>query len=122
MTRGRTARILLVLFFIALIATPLAIKQLSAWRESSRAKIDNQAALNRYGFRLEEVARASGVDFVHRAPTLDPKLEHIMPQVASMGAGVSIVDFDRDGWADIYVTNSGEGSRNSLYRNTGDGR
>ncbi len=44
-----------------------------------------------------------------------------MPQVASMGAGVSIVDFDRDGWSDIYVTNSGEGSQNALFKNTGDG-
>ncbi len=44
-----------------------------------------------------------------------------MPQVASMGAAVSVVDFDRDGWADIYVTNSGEGSKNCLYRNMGDG-
>ncbi len=44
-----------------------------------------------------------------------------MPEVASMGAGVSIVDFDRDGWPDIYVTNSGEGSKNALYRNLGDG-
>ena len=38
-----------------------------------------------------------------------------------MGAAVSIVDFDRDGWLDIYVTNSGEGSHNRLYRNLGDG-
>jgi enediyne biosynthesis protein E4 len=44
-----------------------------------------------------------------------------MPQVASMGAAVSIVDVDRDGWQDIYVTNSGEGSHNHLYRNLGDG-
>jgi hypothetical protein len=44
-----------------------------------------------------------------------------MPQVASMGAAVSIVDVDRDGWLDIYVTNSGEGSHNRLYRNLGDG-
>jgi len=34
---------------------------------------------------------------------LDPKLDPIMPEVASMGASVSIVDFDRDGWSDIYV-------------------
>ena len=45
-----------------------------------------------------------------------------MPQVASMGAAVSIVDFDRDGWPDIYVTNSGEGSKNALYRNLGNGQ
>jgi hypothetical protein len=44
-----------------------------------------------------------------------------MPQVASMGAAVSIVDFDRDGWPDIYVTNGSEGSHNALYRNQHDG-
>jgi hypothetical protein len=44
-----------------------------------------------------------------------------MPQVASMGAAVSNVDFDRHGWADIYPTNSGESSNNALYRNMTDG-
>ena len=39
----------------------------------------------------------------------------------------ALFDFDgtisyvRDGWQDFYVTNSGEGSRNRLYRNQGDG-
>jgi hypothetical protein len=115
------ARILLVLFFIALLATPLVIKRLSARREAAKSKMDAGSALARYGFHLQEVSRASGINFVHQAPTLDHKLDHIMPQVASMGAAVSIVDFDRDGWPDIYATNSGEGSRNSLYRNLGDG-
>ena len=36
-----------------------------------------------------------------------------------MGAAVAVADFDRDGWQDFYVTNSGEGSLNRLYRNTG---
>ncbi len=70
---------------------------------------------------LEEVSHAAGIDFVHQAPTLDAKLNPIMPEVASMGASVSIVDFDRDGWPDIYVTNSKEGSKNHLYRNMHDG-
>ncbi len=120
MMRNKTARILLVLCFIALLATPIVIKRLAARREA-RAKLDAKVALVRYGFYLEEVALASGVNFVHQAPTLDHQLDHIMPQVASMGAAVSIVDFDRDGWADIYVTNSGEGSKNCLYRNMADG-
>ena len=120
MTRGKTAKILLVLCFIALLATPIVVKRLAARREA-RARLDEKAALVRYGFYLEEVAQASGVNFVHQAPTLDHQLDHIMPQVASMGAAVSIVDFDRDGWADIYVTNSGEGSKNCLYRNMADG-
>ncbi|MFN2596879.1 MAG: CRTAC1 family protein [Pyrinomonadaceae bacterium] len=123
MTRGSrpVARALLALFFVALIATPVAIRRLAAWRAASRAKVDSKSALARYGFHLQEVSRASGINFVHQAPTLDHKLDHIMPQVASMGAAVSIVDFDRDGWSDIYVTNSGEGSRNALYRNNHDG-
>ena len=44
-----------------------------------------------------------------------------MEQVASMGAAVSVVDFDRDGWDDLYITNSGEGTKNALYRNMHDG-
>src|SRR6185295_15885194 len=68
-----------------------------------------------------ESAAAAGLDFQHEAPTLDPKLGHIMPQVASMGAAVSVVDFDNDGFADLYATNSKEGSKNRLYRNRGDG-
>src|SRR5690606_21483784 len=64
----------------------------------------------RRGFRFEEVAAARGVRFTHTAPTFDARLAHIMPQVASMGAAVSIVDIDGDGWQDLYVTNSGEGS------------
>jgi hypothetical protein len=119
--QSRIARVLLTIFFIALLATPFIIKRRSALSEAKRVAADREAALARYGFRLEEVARASGIDFMHRAPTLDPKLDHIMPQVASMGAAVSVVDFNRDGWHDLYVTNSGEGSLNCLYRNQGDG-
>jgi len=75
----------------------------------------------RFGLQLAESAKKRGVDFVHEAPTFDPKLEHIMPQVASTGAAVAVTDFDRDGWQDFYVTNSREGSLNRLYRNKGDG-
>ncbi len=83
---------------------------------SSRAE-----AINRYGFAFEESAHRLGVNVSHQGPTFDARLDHIMPQVASMGAAVAVADFDRDGWPDFYVTNSGEGSPNHLYRNQGDG-
>ncbi len=121
MKAGRPAKLLLAGLFIALLATPLVIKRLAARRELGKSKLDAAAALARHGLYFQEVAKASGIDFVHQAPKLDHKLDHIMPQVASMGAGASIVDFDRDGWQDIYLTNSGEGSLNRLYRNQGDG-
>ena len=119
MSGRKVARIVLVVVFIALLAVPLVMKRFAARREQLSG--GSATALNRYGFRLEEVAKASGVNFTHQAPTLDHRLDHIMPQVASMGAAVSVVDFNRDGWADLYVTNSGEGSNNSLFKNNADG-
>jgi hypothetical protein len=118
---GRAARAILAVFFVALLATPFAIKQMSARQAAASGRHEHEAALARYGFYLEEVSHAAGVDFKHRSPKLDARLEPIMPQVASMGASVSVVDFDRDGWPDIYVTSSGEGSKNALYRNQHDG-
>ena len=78
-------------------------------------------ALTRYGFRLQEVSKASGVDFTHTAPKLDPKFAPILARVADMGAGIAVCDFDKDGWPDFYVTDSGEGSKNRLYHNNHDG-
>lgn len=121
MNRGPLARIILAVIFLGLVISPWAIRRWQAHRESLAANIDEQTALARHGFYFQEVSHAAGINFVHQAPTLDHQLDHIMPQVASMGAAVSIVDFDRDGWSDIYVTNSGEGSKNALYRNMGDG-
>ena len=121
MKRGPVARILLSIFFVALLATPIVVRRVSAGRASTKIKLDANAALARHSFYLQDVSRTAGINFVHQAPTLDAKLDGIMPQVASMGASVSIVDFDRDGWPDIYVTNSKEGSKNTLYRNMHDG-
>src|SRR5690554_2338059 len=109
-----------IVLLLLLLAVPFVMKDRATGRATAVA-LAREEAVDRYGVYFEEVAEASGVRFVHSAPTLDPRLDHIMPQIASMGAGVSVVDFDRDGWNDLYFTNSGEGSRNALYRNLGDG-
>jgi hypothetical protein len=116
----RSARIGLAVVFVALLATPAMIRRFGSRAAPSAATAAGDPA-PRYGFQLSEVSRASGIQFVHEGPTLDPKLSHIMPQVASMGAAVAVVDVDADGYPDLYVTNSAEGSKNRLYRNRGDG-
>jgi len=121
MTGNRIARVVLSIIFVALIFTPLVMKRISTRQPTDASQSDARTALARHGFYLQEVSAAAGIHFVHHPPKLDPKLDPIMPEIASMGASVSIADFDRDGWPDIYVVNSGEGSRNALYRNLGDG-
>jgi hypothetical protein len=117
---SRIVRIIVVVLFLATLAALLLVRRASL--QGSRPNATKaKDALARHGFYLEEVSRSAGINFVHQAPTLDHKLDPIMPLVASMGAAVSIVDFDRDGWNDIYVCNSGEGSKNALYRNMHDG-
>ncbi len=76
-------------------------------------------ALARYGFYLQNVAGAAGVNFSHTPPKLDPQLAPIMDRIADMGAAVAVCDFDRDGKQDFYVTNSGENTKNALYHNRG---
>jgi hypothetical protein len=121
MSGRKVARVLLVIVFTGLLAVPLVMKRLSARRAQLNGAVDEKVALQRYGFHLQEISKAAGINFKHQAPTLDHQLDHIMPQVASMGAAVSVVDFNRDGWADLYVTNSGEGSKNALFKNNADG-
>ncbi len=118
-------RIALGAGFIGLLALTAFLANRSdgggAGGDSGPAGGDRSAALERHGFHLAEVSGAAGISFTHTAPRFDAQLDHIMPQMAAMGAAVSIVDVDDDGWQDLYVTNSGEGSRNALYRNKGDG-
>jgi enediyne biosynthesis protein E4 len=117
---NRYARFVLAIVFVGLLLTPFLIRRFGQ-RAASTPAGGHGDSLAQYGFHLTESAKAAGIDFVHEGPTLDPKLGHIMPQVASMGAAVSIVDVDRDGLADLYVTDSKEGSKNRLFRNKGDG-
>ena len=112
-------RVTMTVLFLALLATPLLLRQGS--NSGTAFRPDPADAIDRYGFHLTEGAGAAGIDFVHRGPTFDDQLSHIMPEVASLGAAVSIADFDRDGWQDIYLTNSEIDSLNRLYRNQADG-
>ena len=122
MKHGWPGRVVLWIIFAGMLATPALVRRYQARKAAAhQAGMGCDAALARYGFCFTEVSQQAGIHFVHEKPVLDAKLDGIMPEVASMGASVSVVDFDRDGWPDIYVTNSRGGSQNHLYRNNHDG-
>jgi enediyne biosynthesis protein E4 len=82
-------------------------------------------AANSAPYPFSEVsASASGITWVHTAG-LSP--EKYLPE--STGAGCAFLDYDNDGWMDIYFVNSGKCDiytpaqplRNALYRNNRDG-
>lgn len=73
--------------------------------------------------QFEDVTKQAGIHFVH---TSAPEDKYI---VESMSGGVILIDYDRDGWPDIYFTNAptvemavrGEQSQGALYHNNHDG-
>ncbi|MBI3548949.1 MAG: CRTAC1 family protein [Elusimicrobia bacterium] len=81
------------------------------------------------GFKLVEVSHEVGVENIHRRATVRAgagavaKIAGVGPnsRLATLGASVAVVDFDDDGWPDVYVTNSETGSANKLFRNNRDG-
>ncbi len=104
-----------------LLSLPIFLEYRSNRDDNKSIGLKTESALKRFGFSLEEVSEKSGVDFIHFSPRLDPRFEPILPQIASMGASVSVCDFDNDGWNDFYVTNSRYNSKNSLYHNQKNG-
>jgi hypothetical protein len=74
---------------------------------------------------FEEVPPSvSGITWTHENAMSN---EHYLPE--ALGPGVAFLDYDKDGWMDIYLVNSGRSDffnpskplRNALYRNNRDG-
>ncbi len=73
--------------------------------------------------QIVDITASTGIHFEHRS---SPDQKYI---VESMSGGVALIDFDGDGWLDIYLTNApnvsmglaGKGAPSALYRNNHDG-
>ncbi len=121
-SRKLNIKIAAAFLFAGLLLLPIYLEHLSGKPDKTLVDKDRGREKNRFGFSLEEVSDQAGIIFTHQSPLLDPEFSHILPQIASMGASVSVSDFNNDGWNDLYVTTSRYGSKNALYRNLKDGR
>ncbi len=73
--------------------------------------------------QLVDITASTGITFEHLS---SPEQKYI---AESMSGGVAIIDYDRDGWPDLYFTNAqsvemalaGKKARSALYRNNHDG-
>ena len=73
--------------------------------------------------QLIDITGSTGIAFEHLS---SPEQKYI---VESMSGGVALIDYDRDGWPDIYFTNAqsvemaqaGRKARSALYHNNHDG-
>ncbi len=76
-----------------------------------------------------DVTRSSGIDFLHSIGD-----DHLTNIIESVGGGAAFLDYDQDGWMDIYMANGNYHERlsdqefkpeqvhmNQLFRNKGDG-
>src|SRR5216683_4878620 len=73
--------------------------------------------------QLVDITGSTSIKFEHLS---SPEQKYI---VESMSGGVALIDYDRDGWPDIYFTNAqsvemalaGKKARSALYHNNHDG-
>lgn len=74
------------------------------------------------GFRFRECSAELGIDFTHRPPDVDAKLDNIRAHVAGMGAAVAVTDANGDGRPDLYAVSSAFGAKNALFVDRGQGK
>src|SRR5260370_33328984 len=113
--------------FLEQLTLARLLRNLTAFAAASQlhAAPFSSPAASQSHYTFEEVpASLSGIPWVH---TAGKSADKHLPETS--GAGCAFLDFDNDGWMDIYLVNSGKCEfynpprplRNALYRNNRDG-
>jgi hypothetical protein len=115
--------------------SPSSLGHQSKFAQPGRQSDERFLAVNRFGQstsalrtdaslpQLVDITDSTGIKFDHLS---SPEQKYI---VESMSGGVALIDYDRDGWPDIYFTNAqsvdmalaGKKARSALYHNNHDG-
>jgi hypothetical protein len=65
---------------------------------------------------FSDITTKSGIEFVHQSGASPDKF-----MVETFGSGVAWIDYDNDGFPDLYFVNGAPGAANALYHNNKDG-
>ena len=106
-----------------LAAIIILFSLLGGFAQNAAAQSNSSECKNRNVPQLTDIIAKTGIKFTH---TSAPEKKYI---VESMSGGVILIDYDRDGWLDIYLTNAPtvemelkkQKSRSALYHNNKDG-
>jgi hypothetical protein len=116
----------LVLYLILVMGQrrPFLAQQAMTQHEGAKGFVDEASSgAGRSYPELVDITDSTGIQFEHLS---SPEQKFI---VESMSGGVALIDYDRDGWPDIYFTNAqnvdmalhGKKARSALYHNNRDG-
>ena len=119
-------RFLSLMFSLGLVSTAvLSFPLVSSVRAKTSAQTPAQASGAGGTIQFEDIAAKAGLNFItQNSPTANKN------QVETMVAGVALLDYDGDGWLDIYLVNGAAipslqkespAYWNRLYRNNHDG-
>jgi enediyne biosynthesis protein E4 len=120
MRRARMFRNLALLCLLLLTFCP---PQASRAQHPAAQPANHSSSPNPQIPQLVDITRSTKIQFDHLS---SPAKKYI---VESMSGGVALIDYDRDGWPDIYFTNapgidmalSGRKARSALFHNNHDG-
>ena len=106
-----------------LAAIIILFSLLGGFAQNAAAQSNSSECKNRNVPQLTDIIAKTGIKFTH---TSAPEKKYI---VESMSGGVILIDYDCDGWLDIYLTNAPtvemelkkQKSRSALYHNNKDG-
>lgn len=98
------------------LVRPLAPVLLSFLLVPASAPEEPNQARSARAPQFRDVTASARIDFVHKSGATPEKY-----MVETFGSGVAWIDYDNDGFQDLYFVNGAPGAANALYRNNKDG-